>query len=444
MAPLEVAFWMLWALTAIVAGYQVVRPLLTAEGLLGFPFVAGLAWLYFYVYMAYQVATSLQDFLPINALCLGQFVALISYLGLVMGWGAAMRRGASVRIASDYSQYPPERLWRLGMLFLLIAIVGQYTFAGQETIDIKSASAYWHMLYLLANPGIALCIAAIDRTPTQKRRLRYLLLALAASISLYPFLLGARRGPLFPAVIMATFAPILFSGKRPNRVVVLGALGGAGLLMLIFIAVRPYIYTADAGGWSQGLSKLSVSSVVERRGETLGDNEYAYHCGIVWTLHRTGMYQYGTGELNLLTHWIPRQLWPDKPSLGGGLFPDVNEEIPNVMGWGRTVGSAYGGAAESFEQYGYFCPLFWAALAYFAGRSYSQALSHRLNKQMTYLGILAGTHWLVAQGFVPAFVPYCIFIIPPLVFLRWIRVKSSFGRGSYRLPNLAAIPRMAR
>jgi hypothetical protein len=427
---LEVTFWILWVLTALLAGLQVFRPIVTTEGLLGFPFVAGLAWLYFYVYMAFDVAVTLRDYVPIEALCLGQFVALISLLGLVLGWRAALRKGVSARIRYDHHRYPPNRLWNGGMLALVIGSIGQYTFMAQENVDWNNTTAYWHMLFNLGYPGAALCIAAVQRMPPQQRQSRYLTLAIVVGILLYPFLLYARRGPLFPGVIMLTFAPILFSGKRPRRAVVMGALGGCGALMLLFIAIRPalysqYTYTVEENGWQNGLSTLTASDVFAGKGQHLGDNEFAYHCGAVWTLYKTGLYQYGTGDLTLLTHWIPRQIWEDKPGLEVGLFPRVLPQIRNEMGWYMTYGASWGGVASVFEQYGFLSPLFWAALGYFGGHAYRRALRHCLSKEMTYLGFLSGTHWLVSQGFGAAFVPICIFIIPPVVFLQFVRVDPS-------------------
>jgi hypothetical protein len=437
---LILTFWTLWALTALAAGTQVFRPIVTTQGLLGFPFVAGLAWLYFYVYMAFDVAISLRDYVPIEALCLAQFVALICFLGLVFGWNSALRKGGRIRNQYDHNRYPANRLWNGGMLALVIGCIGQYTFMAQETVDWSNTTAYWHMLFNIGYPGAALCIAAVLRMPPQQRRSRYLTLGVAVTALLYPFLLYARRGPLFPGVIMLTFAPILFSGKRPKRAVVMGALGGCGALMLLFIAIRPFIYAGEvenlsggwsvapgamSGGWQAGLSDLSASAVLAGKGAYLGDNEFAYHCGAVWTLYKTGMYQYGTGDLTLLTHWIPRQVWEDKPGLEVGFFPSVIPQIKNVMGWQMTYGASWGGVASVFEQYGFLSPLFWAALGYFAGHAYRRALSHCLRKEMTYLGFLSGTHWLVSQGFGAAFVPMCIFIIPAVVFLRLVRVNPS-------------------
>jgi hypothetical protein len=442
MTLLDLCFWSLWTMTAAAAGIQVFRPIVTTEGLLGFPFVAGLVWLYFYVYMAFDVAISLREFVPIEALCLGQLVALISFLGLVAGWRAAVRKGSSVRGRSDHSQYPPDKLWKGGILLLVIGSIGQYTFMAQETIDWTHTTAYWHMLFYIGYPGAALCIASILRTPPKQRRSRYVTLAVAVGVLLFPFLLYARRGPLFPAVIMLTFAPILFSGRRPGRVVVLSALGGCGALMLLFIAIRPFIYTVDSDavsqGWQDGLSGMSGSTVLTGRGSRFGDNEFAFHCGAIWTLYQTGMYQYGTGDLTLLTHWIPRKIWPDKPGLARGFFPNVIPEIPNEMGWQMTAGASWGGVASVFEQYGFLSPLFWAALGYFAGRSYHEALSHCLHKEITYLGFMSGTHWLIAQGFGAAFVPICIFVIPPLIFLRSARVHPSSNR-SRDLPSKLTI-----
>jgi hypothetical protein len=217
--------------------------------------------------------------------------------------------------------------------------------------------------------------------------------------------------------------------------------------MLLFIAIRPFIYGVDSDaisqGWQNGVSGMSASTVLAGKGRRFGDNEFAYHCGGIWTLYQTGMYQYGTGDLTLLTHWIPRKVWPDKPGLAQGLFPSVNTEIPNEMGWQMTAGASWGGVASVFEQYGFLSPLFWAALGYFAGRSYHQALSHRLHKQITYLGFMSGAHWLIAQGFGAAFVPICIFIIPPLIFLRLVRVKAFPDRARYLPSKLTPAGKLA-
>jgi hypothetical protein len=217
--------------------------------------------------------------------------------------------------------------------------------------------------------------------------------------------------------------------------------------MLLFVAIRPFIYTVDSDamsqGWQDGLSGMSARTVLTGKGARFGDNEFAYHCGAVWTLYRTGMYQYGTGDLTLLTHWIPRKVWPDKPGLAEGLFPSVRPEIPNEMGWQMTYGASWGGVASVFEQYGFLSPLFWAALGYFAGRSYHQALSHRLHMEVTYLGFMSGAHWLIAQGFGAAFVPICIFIIPPLVLLRWARVAPLPDRGRHLPAKFSMARRLA-
>lgn len=446
MTILDLVFWVLWALTALAAGYQVFRPLVTTQGLIGFPFVAGLAWLYFYVYMSFDVAVSLRQFVAIEPLCLGQLVALISFLGLIVGWEAGIRKRPRKPTRPDNIQYPGVRLWYAGMLFLIVGIIGQYTFMAQETIDWQNTTAYWHMLYNIGYPGAALCIAAILRMPPQQRGSRYATLAVAVAVLLGPFLIYARRGPLFPAVIMLSYAPILFSGKPPKRVVVLGALGGCGILMLLFIAIRPSIYSDDpnstsaqalSGGWQKGLGELSASQVLAGKGTYLGDNEFAYHCAAVWTLYRTGLYQYGTGDLTLLTHWIPRQLWEDKPGLAKGFFPDVIPEIQNEMGWRMTYGASWAGAASVFEQYGFLCPFFWGTLGYFAGRCYRHGLSRRLPQQITYLGFISGTHWLISQGFGAAFVPVCIFVLPPLAILRFIQVKRSVNPSRYPVPRFA-------
>jgi hypothetical protein len=220
--------------------------------------------------------------------------------------------------------------------------------------------------------------------------------------------------------------------------------------MLLMVSVRPFMDTHDtsasslSGGWLAGLSNLSAKDVLTTKAGQLADNEYAYHCGAVWTIYRTGRYQYGTGYLTLLVHWIPRQIWPDKPGLEEGFFPSYYSEVGNEMGWRATGGAAWGGAADVFSEFGFLSPIFWGFLAYFVGCGYRLALGNRLGEKMAYLGFLAGTHWLVAQGFGPAFVPMCIFTIPPAVFLRFARVNPVEIHGHRSLPTASRANRNPR
>ena len=385
------------------------------------PLIAAAMWLYFYGAMALSAVRDLHRFLPDWTLAVGQAAALLSLAGLVAGWVTALRYPKiDPRASSRRPAYDTQRLWIMGAILILIGSVVHYAFINQDEIDWQGTSAYWYLLFHIIYPGIALCV--VGRVKGQFRHPMETLAFLALVVfAMFPHMVTARRGPLFPMVMVVVFLPAILRRTKPSRLVLFGSLGAAGLVMLLFIAVRPWVYSGGgkvksvtASSWVEAVESLSLDEIVMERSRRLGDNEYAYHCGMVATNVELEFYQYGTGYVTLLTHWIPRNWWPGKPGLGEGWYGSVLDRIPVVMGWKMTTGASAGGVAEVFNQFGWLSPAFWFLLAWCAGKVYRRAtVEDDPRWAVAYAGVLCASHWLISQGFAAAFVPGVIYQVVP-------------------------------
>lgn len=406
------------------------------------PLVASAMWLYFYGFMAYVAARDLRTFLPDWTLAVGQGAALASLVGLIAGWSLALRfPQAAPRAARKSPSYDTGVLWWAGALFIVSSSLVHYYLIRQPDIDWQKTSAYLYLFFHVGYPGMALCVVARVKGKYHLPLEKIAFIGVVA-FAMFPHLIAARRGPLFPLVMVVVFLPALLRRIKPRRVVLFGALGAAGVLMLLFVAVRPWIYAggkADsitADSWVEAVSSLSVDQVVVERSRKVSDNEYVYHCGTIATNVELAHYQYGTGYLTLLTHWVPRTWWPGKPVLGEGWYGSTVQLVPVVMGWQLTAGASAGGVSEVFNQFGWISPLFWFLVAWCSGRVYRRAMVDDDPRwAVAYVGILCGTHWLISQGFSAAFVPGAIYqVVPVGVFLiarkqkPWRRLVPAPGR----------------
>ena len=189
--------------------------------------------------------------------------------------------------------------------------------------------------------------------------------------------------------------------------------------MLLFLQVRSVTY--NGGSWSTALSDLSLTTAVER-GDEPDDNEYVNNCQMIGTVYKTGKYEYGTGHLELLVHWVPRAVWRHKPILGEGYHPFIEEFDDMEVATGVRLlgnGAAWSGVADSFLEYGFFCPVFWFVLGFGMGIVYAKVIHGKAPQWMcAYVGFICGSHWLISQSFSAAFVPVMYFeSVPIAVFL---------------------------
>jgi hypothetical protein len=311
------------------------------------------------------------------------------------------------------------------MALVLFGFLSFLSFSQIRNMNFAETSAYWYMLGNLVYPGACLCMLALGRDRALRSNANIVIFASLLLVAVLPFILTARRGPFFTLMMVLLYTPALAGFWRPRLTTVLGVIFATGFVMLLMVLVRPFLNEGEGGkggGWSAALGETSMEDTVTYRGATLADNEFAYHCAAVWTTYQLGLFQYGTGDLSLLLHWIPREWWPDKPELGRGWMDRVENRIGGVMGWDMVVGGAITGPASSFHQYGYAFPLFWYLIGYSFARVFRRSYYDQDDRwKVIWIGLLASLHWLITQSFHDAFVPACIYVLAPLVVFRFAR-----------------------
>jgi len=410
--------WIWWSFTAAICAWKIGEALLRPHRMLEWPFLACAMWAYFYVYMAYDAKIGLPEYLGNGMADIGQLMPLLCLIAVLLGWSLGTRRAA--RLIPENRAYPYFRFWLAGMFFLIVGAAGAYSVMRARTsgtLNYEESSGYWILLFYVGYPGLAMTIWALFKIEASARKSLWLVTVVALAAFMFPHVIDARRGPLFPAIMILLLVPPMATRRSPNRVIFCGALLMAGVVMMVFLQVRETIY--NGGTWGQALSRLDVGAAVEEKVEQAEDNEYINNCQLIATIYQNGKYQYGTGHLGLLWHWIPRAVWKNKPSLGEGSysFDEMFDDVEAATGFRLLgAGAASGGVADTFVQYGVLCPIFWLFLSWGMGAVYLRArVGHSPRWLFCYTGFICASHWLVSQGLAAAFVPGMFFQVVPII-----------------------------
>ena len=420
-------FWLLWAGSTGICLFNLLDGWRNPAKMLTWPFLSSLICLYFYGYMAASAFLQLNFAFKTSDAVIGQLLILGCLIGINIGWKAGLNSEVETKPEQNYSL---GKVWLIGIALMLLATAVHFSFHGfqfksRAGLNFRDSSAYWYMFFWVGYPGLSMAIWALCKMDHIQRRPLFVFSMAVFVIFIFPHVLMARRGPLFPAVIIFLFIPSITLRKKPNPVVLTTGLFVAGLAMLMFVQARSFLHNDK--GWVDALTTIKVREVITTKANQTGDNEYVNHVYFVGTLNKTGKYQYGTGHLSLFLHWIPRQVWRNKPALGEGFFYEghLYRDLNRYAGYGAFGGgAAAGGFADSFLQYGYLTPMFWLLLSYCFGRRYSAAIFNSSPHYLfTYVAILCSSHWLLSQGLAAAFVPCLIFLTIPIVVLRFARAE---------------------
>jgi hypothetical protein len=410
--------WLWWGCTVALCLWKLIEAVVFRPArMLEWPFLASAMWLYFFGFMAYKAKMTLSAYLGNGISEIGQLMDFLCLVGLLAGWAVGMRM--PVRPSTPAQNYPYLLCWLAGMFFIGLGAIGNYSVskAGDEgDLNFHTASAYWYLLYYVGYPGLAIALWAALKS---KSPLKWVLvgITLAGLVAfMLPQVMNARRGPLFPAIIVLLLVPPMTMRRPPNRLLYCGGLAAAGMVMLLFVQIRLTIY--NGGTWIEAFEKLDVNTAVVDRGDDAFDNEYVNNCQVIGTVFQNGKYDYGTGHLGLFLHWVPRQVWPAKPVLGEGIYAnnEMFDDIEKATGV-RLLGSgaAVAGVADSFVEYGVLCPFFWFFLSWLVGAIYLKAVRSGSPWWMfCYTGFLCSSHWLISQSFSASFVPGMYFQLIPL------------------------------
>lgn len=436
----NIFFWILWGGTLLLAGWVVVDAVRKPRKLLEWPALCSAMWMYFYVYMAYDAARFFPEVIRPEAFVLGQLQPLLSLAGLLYGWHLAKPRIRRRR--RPYRRLENRILiWSLGMALIGVGAFGGYMVqSGHEAggYDYENTSAYVYLLFYVGYPGLALAFWVASRSRDATRIVLFSLTLIALAAFLYPHVSYLRRGPTFPAIMLLLLVPPLATRKAPHRPLYLAGLTLLGVVLLAYLPLRKVIY--NEGNWQEAFASLDVKEAVTERGKNVFDNEYINNCHMIEALADNGKFQYGTGHVSLFFHWIPSSIWKGKPSLGEGLYSheELLGDVGESAGFQLLLGSgaAAGGVADSFVQYGWLTPLFWAGLGWLVSKAYWKGCYEgKILWIHGYIAIVCATHWLISQGFAAAFVPMLAFLLIPQVVLRSVGKVRPVKRRSIRGPK---------
>ncbi len=421
------SFWTWWYLTIIVCCYPLLRAWKKPEEVLGFPVIGTLMWLYMYVYLSYKIVTAHPGLFSGSVLTIAQFLPCVCFVCFLAGWYLNLgRRPKKNPTAVGYSL---PRLWGWGIAFLVVGDASWHSFRSSGAAFADS-SAYWYLLFNVAYSGIALCVAVL----TLKRKIvettGLIIFGVLACLLVGPFLVTARRGPTFTAIIAVGFSYLLVRPSSLKLWKVAGTLAAAGFLMIALVHARKYLgggqsfHTAIQAGASDAMSET-------RSTETL-DNEFVNHAVMIEANLETGMYQYGTVHLAMLMHWVPRAFWHGKPTRSEGLYPAATLHFNPGFYTNLHHGGAWTPVADSFNNYWWYCPIFWYLIGWGAVALYKMAVwRDQLNWKMHYLAVLMSSHWFFAQCMTEALVPFMFYQAAFWLAFRFSRTAEA-GIGTQR------------
>ena len=436
--------WIWWAFTVVLCAWKLGEAFFRPYRMLEWPFLACAMWAYFYGYMAYDAKIGMSEYLGNGMANIGQLMPLLCLVGILLGWALGTRGQAAARVPENRS-YPYFRFWLAGMFFLIVGAAGGYTVfhaASNGTLDYQNSSGYWLLLFYVGYPGLAITIWSIFRMEASVQKYLWAITLLALAAFMFPHIASARRGPLFPAIIVLLLVPPIARRRSPNPLIFGGVLVAAGIVMLLFLQIRDVTY--NGGSWSEAVHRLDLGAAVEDKVEQPEDNEYINNCQLIGTIYKNGKYQYGTGHFSLLWHWVPRAIWKDKPTLGEGSysFNEMFDDVEATTGFRLLgTGAAAGGVADTFVQYGVFCPVFWFLLSWGMGAVYVRARFGNSPRWLfCYVGFICASHWLVSQSLSAAFVPCMFFQAVPLIIFAALDPAWKREPSSRRRRSLARIP----
>ncbi|MGO9113074.1 MAG: hypothetical protein ACLP9L_27900 [Thermoguttaceae bacterium] len=399
------SFWTWWYLTAILCCYPLLRAWKRPEEVLGFPVIGALMWLYMYEYLSYKIVASHPNLFPDSILTLVQFLPFVCFASFLAGW--YLHLGQRPRTKSAAPSYSLRGLWNWGIGLLVVGDAGLYSFSYSES-SYATTSAYWYMLFQVAYAGIALCVAVLTLKRRTVETAGLVLFGALTCLLVAPFLLNARRGPTYTAIIAAAFSYLLVRQSSLKLWKVLGTLGAVGMLMIILVHARSYIVRGQS--WQTAMQEGTTEAIHEERSTEVADNEFVNHAVKIEANLETGMYQYGTVHLAMLTHWVPRAFWPSKPQRSMGIYPAAMYHFNPGFYTNLGLGGAWGPVADSFDNYWYFCLIFWYFIGWGAAALYKRAIGRdQLNWKMHYLAVLMSSHWFFAQCLTEALVPFMFY-----------------------------------
>jgi len=311
--------------------------------------------------------------------------------------------------------------WALG-LFGLAVYFGNVWLKGGLGHVYATPKAYLGAVsgYLSSAPLLTIPAAMLYLMSRHERKagLRdFLIVIVFISPHLIHGVLGARRGPLFLAVVALFFGWFISRARRPSLHLALGGVGVAGLLALFVVSQRQNIYLGSDFNFDREAYLQWISPREANMGHTT-----PYSWGLILTSRDAHHHFWGRRYLvQLLVRPIPRQLWPRKYEATGmgwmltrsGSGGMDDESWLSSVGRLPQAGSAAGMVADSYLEFG----LLGLVVCYLVGRIYAELWKRSVILHgvwsIIYLEACAVSIFVPSQGVVTAWLYRLLFLAVP-------------------------------
>lgn len=277
------------------------------------------------------------------------------FLAFLIGWFEYFfNRGVSSKPSMGKRQYFIEKIknrkihgliWLASALPLLAQLYLFHHFGGVQqylaalparVVSFQGLGFYIIAISLFQVINLVYFTYLIMRVDTKKRELFIYIIHLSIGITLA--ILSASRTNIL--IYFVYIAIILHYYYRPVRIVTLGLLGFFLILSASVLEVTRYDFSIDA--IPTALKNKNIGQGAHFK-YGLVPLELVYSQGIK-ELH------YGSTYMSLVTHFIPRVIYPEKPDSGGVLFTDAYARDKT----GDTTNLATGLLPEAYINFSYF------------------------------------------------------------------------------------------
>jgi hypothetical protein len=290
------------------------------------------------------------------------------------------------------------RLLQAGMFFVASGFCFGYLLGHTEIQTSESGgwtgtATIYGFFQQLCYPGLAMCLMVAIRRPTA---LSIFVTLLAAVVPLQSLIFGRRE----PAALLALTVglTVFFQLRvRPPRLLVLAGLVGAALIIPATGTYRRYQQQQD---W-EAVRQIDLAANFRDYLEQESILELRNAAMLIEATRRCGGYEYGAGYWNhLIFRYVPAQVLGAnfKESLMIRRGEAVEQELA-AMDYTNPPGSTVTGMGDSFQQFGYFGCLFFAAAGVLFRRLWCAALvPEALFAQLLYMqsctcAMRSVTHW---------------------------------------------------
>lgn len=345
----------------------------------------------------------------------GGATALMSLLCLTCCWLGYLPKAHPALIEKVNVSLNTNRFLHGGILLVMVGYVFTYKFGSMEVDEQAGLMTGIGTIYLffggLVYPGFAICFfcALKGRHP-----IAWISAAVAAWIPLQAAIFYGRREPTVLFVLSLAMSLYFIKGiHAPRWAIVIGVVGA----MFAIPAVGQY-RSLSAEDPLAAFKELDFREGFNRYFEQDAISEVRNASVLIAATEQSGDYEWGAGYWNrIVFRFVPGQFVGKeiKDSLMiGGRQRDPGEFIEETTGFSVPMGSTVTGLGDSFNQFGYFGCLVFAAMAYLFKNLWVAAsrpdgtMAQILYIQLMTTAMRALTHQTL--DFLPGFLYSAIFI----------------------------------